>query len=158
MRPAGLPGALPGGEAGPADPADPSAPSGPSDPSGPIDPFGLAGPAEPATLCGPELSSPAGVEAQTCVLRQEHDTWARTYYRNTTGGPLEGVLTLMAPDGRTVEVRCQLAASDDPGTCETPHAPTAPGHGSYAAVAEIATTEGKLLLRSGSNSAADARD
>ena len=35
--------------------------------------------------CGPELSSPDGIEAQTCVLTQERDTWARTYYRNATG-------------------------------------------------------------------------
>lgn len=40
-----------------------------------------------AARCGPELSSPDGIEAQTCVLTQGEDTWARTYYRNTTGEP-----------------------------------------------------------------------
>ncbi|MFI9204132.1 hypothetical protein [Streptomyces sp. NPDC053048] len=102
--------------------------------------------------CGPELAAPEGVEAQTCVLEQAHDTWARTYYRNATGAPLTGILTLMGPAGRTVQVNCRMAATDDPDMCETPHEATVRGHGSYAAVAEIATADGKLLLRSGSNS------
>ncbi|WP_224322996.1 hypothetical protein [Streptomyces griseocarneus] len=102
--------------------------------------------------CGPELTAPEGVEAQTCVLEQTNDTWARTYYRNATGAPLTGVLTLMGPAGRTVQVNCQMAATDDPDMCETPHEPTVRGHGSYAAVAEIASADGRLLLRSGSNS------
>ncbi len=102
--------------------------------------------------CGPELTAPEGVEAQTCVLEQANDTWARTYYRNATGTPLTGVLTLMGPAGRTVQVNCGMAATDDPDMCETPHEPTVRGHGSYAAVAEIASADGKLLLRSGSNS------
>ena len=38
-----------------------------------------------AARCGPELTSPDGIEAQTCVLTQGEDTWARTYYRNATG-------------------------------------------------------------------------
>nr|WP_229358888.1 hypothetical protein [Streptomyces sp. UNOB3_S3] len=122
----------------------------PADPLAPALGTGLPG----ATRCGPELGSPEGVEAQTCVLERDRDTWARTYYRNATGAPLIGVLTLMAPDGRTVQVNCELAATDDPDMCETPHERTVRGHGSYAAVSEIASTEGKLLLRSGSNSSA----
>src|SRR4051794_9090080 len=31
-----------------------------------------------AARCGPELTSPDGIEAQTCVLNQGEDTWART--------------------------------------------------------------------------------
>lgn len=108
--------------------------------------------------CGPELSSPAGLEAQTCVLEQGRETWGRTYYRNATGGPLSGVLTLMAPDGSTVQAPCDMPASDDPGACETPHEATVRGHGSYAAVAEIASAKGNLLLRSGSNSPAAEAD
>ncbi len=47
-------------------------------------------PPGPATAvrCGPELTSPEGVEAQTCVVTQGTETWARTYYRNATGHPL----------------------------------------------------------------------
>ena len=41
-----------------------------------------------AARCGPELTSPDGIEAQTCVLTQGRDTWARTYYRNATGDEL----------------------------------------------------------------------
>ncbi|MFV8130178.1 hypothetical protein [Streptomyces syringium] len=109
-------------------------------------------PARSSAQCGPELSSPDGAEAQTCVLTQGSETWARTYYRNATGEPLTAVLTLMAPDGRTVQVHCRLSASDDPDACETPREPTVRGHGSYTAVAEIASTKGNLMLRSGSNS------
>ncbi|WP_251018634.1 hypothetical protein [Streptomyces sp. ISL-11] len=116
---------------------------------------GLGGPGAGSTRCGPEVSSPAGVEAQTCVLERGRDTWGRTYYRNASGGPLTAVLTLMGPDGRTVEVHCQAGASDDPGGCETPHRATVRGQGAYTAVAEFASAEGNLLLRSGSNSPDD---
>ncbi|WP_372408666.1 hypothetical protein [Streptomyces luteireticuli] len=102
--------------------------------------------------CGPELDSPEGLEAQTCVLTEGGETWARTYYRNGTGGPLTGVLTLMSPDGRSLQMQCPMEASDAPDACETPRRRTLRGHGAYTAVAEIASTEGKLLLRSGSNS------
>ncbi|MFF4758743.1 hypothetical protein [Streptomyces sp. NPDC001292] len=34
---------------------------------------------------GPEITSPGGVEAPTCVVTRCEDTWARTYYRNATG-------------------------------------------------------------------------
>ncbi|MGW1072336.1 hypothetical protein [Streptomyces sp. NPDC002537] len=111
--------------------------------------------------CGPELAAPEGVEAQTCVLRQGADTWARTYFRNATGGPLAAVLTLMDPDGRTVEVHCRMGPSDDPDGCETPHGRTGRDQralDAYSAVAEIASADGKLLLRSGSNSPGDQAD
>ncbi len=159
LRPAGFRGT--GGAGAPLGPdGDHTGPGdllglgGSHDPHDPYGPYG-AGPDDPdrgSARCGPELASPEGVEAQTCVLEQSRETWARTYYRNATGAPLTGVLTLMAPAGRTVQVQCRMAATDDPDMCETPHEKTLRGHGSYAAVAEIASTEGKLLLRSGSNS------
>ncbi|MER5947546.1 hypothetical protein ABT127_15885 [Streptomyces sp. NPDC001904] len=107
-----------------------------------------------ATHCGPQLASPDGVEAQTCVLTQGRDTWGRTYYRNATGAELGAVLTLMAPGGRTVQIHCAVGAEDEPGLCETPREPTRGQAAEYAAVAEYAATgDGPLLLRSGSNSA-----
>ncbi|WP_030193470.1 hypothetical protein [Streptomyces sp. NRRL S-87] len=108
------------------------------------------------TRCGPELSSPEGVEGQTCVLTDAGDTWGRTYYRNATGRPLDAVLTLMAPGGRTVQIRCAVAAGDEPGICETPREPSAGGPDDYSAVAEFSVPEedGPLLLRAGSNSGA----
>ncbi|MER7196472.1 hypothetical protein CG723_32775 [Streptomyces sp. CB01635] len=103
--------------------------------------------------CGPELASPDGIEAQTCVLTQGRDTWARTYYRNATGGPLSSVLTLMAPAGRTVQMYCVVGAQDEPGTCDTPRERTSGEASAYSAVAEFAGAgdAGPLLLRSGSN-------
>ncbi|MFF1682373.1 hypothetical protein ACFVYG_40815 [Streptomyces sp. NPDC058256] len=108
-----------------------------------------------AARCGPELSSPDGIEAQTCVLTQGEETWARTYYRNATGDELSSVLSLMEPGGRTVLMRCAVGADDDPGACETPRGRTTGDVGAYAAVAEFAKgdEDGPLLLRSGSNSA-----
>ncbi|MFE9368824.1 hypothetical protein ACFYM2_03395 [Streptomyces sp. NPDC006711] len=107
--------------------------------------------------CGPELLSPEGVEAQTCVLSQGRDTWARAYYRNATGQELGAVLTLMGPEDRTLETDCQVAADDQPDSCETPHESTpgrGAGAGAYSAVAEFAGAgeDSPLLLRSGSNS------
>jgi hypothetical protein len=106
--------------------------------------------------CGPELASPGGVEAQTCVLTRSGLTWARTYYRNATGEKLTSVLTLMAPGGRTVQTNCVVAAGDEPRTCETPREPSRGAASAYSAVAEFAahdgTGDGPLLLRSGSNS------
>ncbi|WP_328872457.1 hypothetical protein OHT76_21440 [Streptomyces sp. NBC_00287] len=109
-----------------------------------------------AARCGPELTSPDGIEAQTCVLTQGEETWARTYYRNTTGGALDSVLSLMGPGGRTVQMRCAVGAEDEPGSCETPHERTRGELDGYTAVAEFAASpgEGPLLLRSGSNSGA----
>ncbi|MET9801860.1 hypothetical protein [Streptomyces sp. NPDC006368] len=114
------------------------------------------GPAPGSARCGPELTSPHGIEAQTCVLTEGPDTWARTYYRNATGAELLSVLTLMAPGGRTVQTRCTVPADDEPGACESPREPTRGKPGEYTAVAEFAES-GKaetnpLLLRSGSNS------
>ncbi|MFE1584495.1 hypothetical protein [Streptomyces sp. NPDC059402] len=112
-----------------------------------------------AARCGPELTSPAGVEAQTCVLTRGTETWARTYYRNVTGGPLESVLSLMGPDGRSVRTRCAMSAEDAPGTCETPpdaEGATRGGLAGYSAVAEFARRAGygPLLLRAGSGGSA----
>ncbi|MGW8062060.1 hypothetical protein ACVV2G_07215 [Streptomyces ziwulingensis] len=112
-------------------------------------------PPGPATAvrCGPGLTSPEGVEAQTCVLTQGSRTWARTYYRNATGGPLESLLSLMGPDGRSVRMRCAVGAEDAPGTCETPRERLRGGPADYTAVAEFARRAGygALLLRTGSN-------
>ncbi|WP_424212733.1 hypothetical protein ACN20G_11985 [Streptomyces sp. BI20] len=109
-------------------------------------------PVRPDTRCGPELTSPDGVEAQTCVLSAAGETWARTYYRNTSGRALESVLTLMAPAGRTTRVHCEVEAGDEPGLCETPREATKGGRGDYSAVAEFAGTGAAdaLLLRAGS--------
>ncbi|MFI9580858.1 hypothetical protein ACIHCQ_03205 [Streptomyces sp. NPDC052236] len=108
-----------------------------------------------AAQCGPELASPDGVEAQTCVLTEGSDTWARTYYRNATGEELSSALTLMGPAGRTLQTNCVVAAGDEPGACETPRESSLGPVAEYSAVAEFATAdemgEGPLLLRSGSN-------
>ncbi|MGV9449687.1 hypothetical protein [Streptomyces sp. NPDC003635] len=109
-----------------------------------------------AARCGPELTSSDGIEAQTCVLTRGEETWARTYYRNTTGAALDSVLSLMGPGGRTVQMRCAVGAEDEPGSCETPRERTRDVLAGYTAVAEFAgrAGQGPLLLRSGSNSAA----
>ncbi|WP_312870254.1 hypothetical protein [Streptomyces himalayensis] len=126
-----------------------SSPSSSSEASGPV----------AAARCGPELSSTDGIEAQTCVLTQGDQTWARTYYRNETGRELISVLTLMVPDGQTVQMHCAVAAGDTSGTCETPRERTTGDAAAYAAVAEFAATGAApgsqeaepLLLRSGSD-------
>ncbi|MPY62212.1 hypothetical protein [Streptomyces spongiae] len=112
-----------------------------------------------ATRCGPDLSSPDGIEAQTCVLTEGEKTWARTYYRNATGSELSSALSLMTPDGRSVRMHCVVGAQDEPGVCETPREPTRGDLEAYTAVAEFASNAGQsnaghgpLLLRSGSNS------
>ncbi|WP_435861350.1 hypothetical protein [Streptomyces tauricus] len=109
-----------------------------------------------AARCGPELTSPDGIEAQTCVLTQGRETWARTYYRNVTGDALTAVLTLLAPGGRTVRMYCAVGADDEPGVCETPRERTVGDASVYSAIAEFAGSaegaDGPLLLRSGSNS------
>lgn len=108
-----------------------------------------------AARCGPELTSPEGIEAQTCVLTQGAETWARTYFRNATGGALDSVLSLMGPAGRTLQMRCAGSAEDEPGTCETPRQRTRGNLDAYTAVAEFAARagDGPLLLRAASNSA-----
>lgn len=91
-------------------------------------------------------------------------TWARSYYRNTTGDELRSVLTLMGPGGRTVETHCTVESQDEPGGCETPHRSSYGGPDKYVAVAEYASggvpdgtaEESPLLLRSGSNPAPSA--
>ncbi|MFD5592810.1 hypothetical protein [Streptomyces griseorubiginosus] len=107
-----------------------------------------------ATRCGPELSSPEGIEAQTCVLTQGDETWARTYYRNATGTALDAVLSLMGPGAHTVQMHCVVGAGDEPDSCETPRERTEGTPGDYTAVAEFAARRGSgpLLLRVGSNS------
>ncbi|MFJ7151212.1 hypothetical protein ACIQVT_23895 [Streptomyces sp. NPDC100445] len=106
-----------------------------------------------AARCGPGLTSPDGIEAQTCVLTQGADTWARTYYRNATGDSLDSVLSLMGPGGRTVQTHCVTGADDEPATCETPREHSRGGPDGYTAVTEFAAHgDGALLLRSGSNS------
>ncbi|MCX4982194.1 hypothetical protein [Streptomyces sp. NBC_00572] len=140
--------------------ADPASPGTRVSPGTPVTPrHAPAAPASPerVTNCGPELASPEGVEAQTCVLAEGPDNWARTYYRNATGQDLDAFLTLMAPGGRTVQVRCPVTAQDEPGTCETPRERGRGMATAYTAVAEFAGTgEGDntpLLLRAGSNTA-----
>ncbi|MEU0003920.1 hypothetical protein ABZ079_06365 [Streptomyces sp. NPDC006314] len=107
-----------------------------------------------AARCGPELTSPEGIEAQTCVLIQGVDTWARAYYRNATGESLNAVLSLMGPGGRILQVRCVTGADDEPATCETPRQHSRGRPDAYTAVTEFAErgADGALLLRSGSNS------
>jgi hypothetical protein len=107
-----------------------------------------------AARCGPELTSPDGIEAQTCVLTQGEESWARAYYRNATGRELSSVLSMMGPGGRSVRMHCAVGAEDEPGVCETPRERTEGEPGAYTAVAEFAAPDGSgpLLLRSGSNS------
>ncbi|MFI8069241.1 hypothetical protein ACIF85_10720 [Streptomyces sp. NPDC086033] len=107
-----------------------------------------------AARCGPELISPDGIEAQTCVLTQGEETWARTYYRNATGVVLDAVLSFMGPGGRTVQMHCPVGAGDEPDSCETPRDGIHGTPADYTAVAEFAARpdSGPLLLRAGSNS------
>ncbi|MFH9333272.1 hypothetical protein ACH4KU_30420 [Streptomyces althioticus] len=109
-----------------------------------------------ALRCGPALPSPDGVEAQTCVAVRGEDVWARTYYRNTTGAPLDAALSLLGPDGHSVRSRCVAGAGDDPSLCETPRVRLKGEPLRYTAVAEFAAHAGGaqegLLLRAGSNS------
>jgi hypothetical protein len=132
-----------------ADGGDPETPSAATPGAPPLLGLGLA----TAARCGPELTSPEGVEAQTCVLSRGEDTWARTYYRNATGRPLDAFLSLMGPAGRTVRTTCAVADEDEPESCETPHEPSRGKPAAYTAVTEFAEAiaDGPLLLRSGSN-------
>ncbi|MEU7020704.1 hypothetical protein ABZ990_08610 [Streptomyces sp. NPDC046203] len=175
--PAALGGGSPAVLAAPESPAPdqpvPSAPAQPPAPETPVvlevfapepgpdpdpDPDIAPAPLPVVTRCGPELSSPDGVEAQTCVVSEGTGVRARTYYRNATGRELDAVLTFLAPAGRTVQVRCAIEARDEPGTCQTPMEPREESRAAeYSAVAEFAGSgEGDstpLLLRSGSNGA-----
>ncbi|MFF3754820.1 hypothetical protein ACFYYH_30965 [Streptomyces sp. NPDC002018] len=116
-----------------------------------------------AERCGPEVASPEGIEARTCVLTEGTDTWARTAYRNTSGDELRAALNLMGPRGRTVQTHCVVGASEELATCQTPREPSRGAIAEYTAIVEFAappTTRsggddeaiGPLLLRSGSNS------
>nr|WP_159776116.1 hypothetical protein [Streptomyces sp. HM190] len=140
--------------AGPGGGSDAKAPDGRGDAessrSHPLLGLGLA----TAARCGPELTSPDGIEAQTCVLTQGAETWARTYYRNATGRELSSVLSMMGPGGRSVRMHCAVGAQDEPGVCETPRERTQGEPGAYTAVTEFAASDGSgpLMLRSGSNS------
>lgn len=133
--------------------ADPKAPSVAPSRSPLLLGLGLA----TAARCGPELISPDGVEAQTCVLSQGEDTWARTYYRNATGRALDAFVSLMGPAGRTVQTNCAVSAEDEPQSCETLHERSRGNLPDYTAVAEFAraSDDGPLLLRSGSNFRSD---
>ncbi|WP_253916525.1 hypothetical protein [Streptomyces sp. MNP-20] len=155
LRPHGA-GGGPGAAGGPSAADGPGAAGGPDAADGPGAARAAGAAPQPDTLshCGPELSSPDGVEAQTCVLTQGADTWARTYYRNVTGEALEAVLSVMGPRGRTVQMYCAVGAGDEPGACDTPRERTSGAAARYTAVAEFASESGGvLLLRSGSNSA-----
>ncbi|MFJ2818322.1 hypothetical protein [Streptomyces sp. NPDC087294] len=140
------PAARAGGQGAPGD----AKPTARSSPTSLLLGLGLA----TATRCGPELTAPEGIEAQTCVLTQGDESWARTYYRNATGDALDAVLSLMGPDDHTVRTSCAVGAGDDPGTCETPREHSRGGLDAYTAVSEFTTRGGRgpLLLRSGSNS------
>ncbi|MFJ5708925.1 hypothetical protein [Streptomyces sp. NPDC093105] len=148
-----------GARSAPAAQTPVAAPASPSAPAPEDRAAASAGAPERISRCGPELASPAGVEAQTCVLSEGPDVWARTYYRNATGREIDAILTLMAPGGRTVQVRCAVPARDEPDTCETPREPGTGAGRSHTAVAEFAARDeggdAPLLLRSGSNTADD---
>ncbi|MEH0521092.1 hypothetical protein [Streptomyces stelliscabiei] len=146
----GAPDGTAAGRGGVGDAGDAGDKDGTERSSRPLLGIGLA----TATRCGPELTSPDGIEAQTCVLTQGEQTWARTYYRNATGRELSSVLSMMAPGGHTVRMYCAVGAHDEPGACETPRERTRGVMGAYTAVAEFAAPngDGPLLLRSGSNS------
>jgi hypothetical protein len=123
--------------------------------SGGVAGTGGTGDTRQTAVCGPRLSEPGGLRAQTCTIREDGDTWARTYYRNATGEPLSGMLSLMRPDGRTVQARCLIGARAAAGICETPRERTVRATAEpYSAVAEIAAggpeDAERLLLRSGS--------
>ena len=113
----------------------------------------------PSAVCGPQVAVRGRVTAQTCVLEEEDLTWGRTYYRNISGSQLWGVLTLLRPDGRTLQVNCELPPSGNPASCETPQERTVrplEHEEPYMAVAEIASADGEqMLLRSGSNAPGD---
>lgn len=115
--------------------------------------LGLPGDTRTGSVCGPELAAPEGVEAQTCVVTGDGETWGRTYYRNVSGREMDAVVVLMVPDGRNVRVTCRLDAGDEPGVCDTPRESSERGEGTepYAAVAEFASEDGqRSLLRASS--------
>jgi hypothetical protein len=106
-----------------------------------------------AARCGPAAVSPAGVEAQACVMAQGERIWARAAYRNTGGHDLDAVLSLTGPLGPVARTRCVVGAGGEPASCETSRERTRGGPARYSAVVEIARRgeEGPPLLRSGSD-------
>lgn len=83
------------------------------------------------------------------------DVWARTYYRNTVGAPLDAALSLLGPDGHSVRSRCVAGAGDGPSLCETPRVRLKGEPLRHTAVAEFAVHTsgaevGRLLPRAGS--------
>lgn len=168
-EPAHAPGGRPPAATASASPAVP-APGGPGGerapglPGPPPSELAPGGPSEVTAVCGRLSSAPRGVRAQTCVLARNGSAWGRMYYRNATGEPLHGALSLLGPGGRSVTVSCELPAQGGPGVCDTPRrrAARAPGGegedgggaGAYTAVAEVGAPDGEgLLLRSGSETA-----
>ncbi|HEV7627176.1 MAG TPA: hypothetical protein VGO89_11825 [Streptomyces sp.] len=117
---------------------------------------GVSADAGPVAACGGELTSPEGLTAQTCVMSQRRERWARTYYRNATNSPLRAALTLARPDGSSLRADCAVPAGEGrPGMCETPREKGRAGGAAprYAATTEFGSPDGeRLLLRSGSNS------
>lgn len=109
-----------------------------------------------AVRCGPPLSSPDGIEAQTCVVARGGEVSARTYYRNASGEARTVALSLMGPGGRTVLTHCFMDPGDDPALCRTPWQRERGGLARYIAVAEFTQSPygvgtGRPLLRAGSN-------
>ncbi|WP_432056565.1 hypothetical protein [Streptomyces sp. bgisy022] len=111
----------------------------------------------PVLRCGPEVSSPEGIEAQTCLVARGDEIRGRTYYRNATGTALSAILVLIAPDGSSVRVHCAMEPDDEPAVCETPRRLRRGDLGDHEAVTEFAgrAGHGPLLLRSGSNPPGD---
>ena len=102
--------------------------------------------------CGPELSTPEGLSAQTCVMSEDGRKWARTYYRNATGSPLRAALTLTRPDGSALSADCAMSAGGRSDVCETPRERIRAGGRPYAAIAEAGSADGdRMFLRSASN-------
>lgn len=111
--------------------------------------------------CGPEPISPRR-RKQICVLADGGATWARSYWRNTTGDELGSVRTLMGHGVRTAETRCTVESQDEPSDCEMPHRSSCGGPAECVAVAgraggcgspDRAAEEASLPLRSGSDPA-----
>ncbi|MFD7917875.1 hypothetical protein ACFV3R_01365 [Streptomyces sp. NPDC059740] len=109
-----------------------------------------------ATVCGPELAAPQGLQAQTCVTAADGRVGAVSYYRNSSGAPLRAVVTLMGRDGAVRQAHCEVPAADEPGECRTSTRPLgtdtpASAVAAHEAVTEFSDPKGeRLLLRVGS--------
>lgn len=112
--------------------------------------------------CGLEaLSSGGGSRHDLCADRAQRPGPAGHHLGayllpQSTGAELDGVLVLLAPGGRTVEMHCVTGTQDEPGICEIPGDPVRGSLAEYSAVAEFAGADGggeePLMLRSGNNS------